>query len=101
MAQILFPLFDSSADRPHDHIVFAPIDNPRASSLESLLEVAHDLDTPAQAAPDLPSALAQAQALTPAGGLIIATGSIYLVGGIRNLVLSRNAAPAGNDKASA
>ncbi len=85
MSQILFPLFDSSADRPQDHILFAPIDNPRANSLDDLLAAARALDIPAQAAPDLDSALEQARALTPPGGLIIATGSIYLVGEIRRL----------------
>ncbi len=87
MSRILFPLFDSSADRPHDHIVFAPIDNPRASSLEDLLAAAHALDIPAHAAPDIGAALAEARALTPPNGLIIATGSIYLVGEIRHLAV--------------
>jgi dihydrofolate synthase/folylpolyglutamate synthase len=85
MAQILFPLFDSTSDRPHDHIVFAPIDNPRAASLEDLLAVAHALDIPAHAAPHLAAALAQARAVTPPDGLIIATGSVYLVGEVRHL----------------
>jgi dihydrofolate synthase/folylpolyglutamate synthase len=87
MSQILFPLFDSSADRPHDHIVFAPIDNPRASSLEDLLAAAHALSIPAHAAPHLTAALSQARAVTPPDGLIIATGSVYLVGEIRHLAV--------------
>ncbi|MEO6806832.1 MAG: folylpolyglutamate synthase/dihydrofolate synthase family protein [Edaphobacter sp.] len=87
MSQILFPLFDSSADRPSDHILFAPIDNPRAASLDDLLAAARALDIPAQAAPDLPAALALARELTPPNGLILATGSVYLVGGIRQLVV--------------
>jgi dihydrofolate synthase / folylpolyglutamate synthase len=89
MAQILFPLFDSSPDgspsRPYDHIVFAPIDNPRAATIEDLLAAAHALDIPAHAAPHLAAALAQACAITPSGGLIIATGSVYLVGEVRHL----------------
>jgi dihydrofolate synthase / folylpolyglutamate synthase len=89
MAQILFPLFDSSPDgspsRPHDHIVFAPIDNPRAATIEDLLAAAHGLNIPAHAAPHLTAALAQARAITPQGGLIIATGSVYLVGEVRHL----------------
>jgi len=87
MSQILFPLFDSSADRPHDHIFFAPIDNPRAASLESLLAAAHALAISAHAAPHLAAALAQARAVTPPNGLIIATGSVYLVGEIRHLAV--------------
>jgi dihydrofolate synthase/folylpolyglutamate synthase len=85
MTQILFPLFDSSSDRPHDHIILAPIDNPRAASVEDLLAAAHALDIPAHAAPHLAAALAQAQAITPPHGLIIATGSVYMVGEIRHL----------------
>lgn len=87
MSQILFPLFDSSADRPYDHILFAPIDNPRAASLDELLAAARALDIPAQAAPDLPAALALARELTPANGLILATGSVYLVGDVRQLAV--------------
>jgi dihydrofolate synthase/folylpolyglutamate synthase len=87
MSRILFPLFDSSADRPHDHIVLAPIANPRAAKVEDLLAAAHALDIPAHAAPHLAGALAQARAITPPGGLIIATGSVYLVGAIRDLAL--------------
>ncbi len=86
MAQILFPLFDSISDRPRDHILFAPIDNPRAASIEDLLAAARSLDMPAEAAPDLATAFAQARAVTPPNGLIIATGSIYLVGEVRRLV---------------
>jgi dihydrofolate synthase / folylpolyglutamate synthase len=85
ISQILFPLFDSTADRPYDHILFAPIDNPRAASLEDLLAAAHALDIPAEATPNLAGALAQARAITPPNGLIIATGSVYLVGEIRRL----------------
>jgi dihydrofolate synthase/folylpolyglutamate synthase len=87
MSQILFPLFDSSADRAADHILFAPIDNPRAAGIEELLAAARALDIPAQGAPDLAAALAEARAVTPANGLIIATGSVYLVGEIRHLAV--------------
>ncbi len=88
MAQILFPLFDAgSSDRPHDHIVLAPIDNPRAASVHDLLAAAHSLEIPAHAAPHLAGALAQARSVTPPDGLIVATGSVYLVGEIRHLVV--------------
>jgi len=88
ISQILFPLFDSTTSDPergNDNILFAPIPNPRAASLEELLAAAQALDIPAQAAPDLAAALAHARAITPKDGLIIATGSIYLVGEIRQL----------------
>ena len=88
MSQILFPLFDSSSgdpDRRNDHVLFAPIDNPRAAGLEDLLAAALALDVPAHAAPDLAAAVAEARAITPPNGLVIVTGSIYLVGEVRHL----------------
>jgi dihydrofolate synthase/folylpolyglutamate synthase len=96
MSRILFPLFDSSASggRPHDHIVLAPIANPRAAKVEDLLAAAHALDVPAHAAPHLAGALAQARQVTPADGLIIATGSVYLVGSIRDMALTDGFGPA-------
>jgi dihydrofolate synthase / folylpolyglutamate synthase len=87
MSQILFPLFDASGDRPHDHILFAPIDNPRAAGLEELLAAAQALDIPAHAAAHVAAALARARVVTPPEGLIIATGSVYLVGEIRHLAV--------------
>jgi dihydrofolate synthase/folylpolyglutamate synthase len=87
MARILFSLFDSTAGRPFDHIVFAPIDNPRAASIEDLLNSARALEIPARAAHDSAEALTLARNLTPTGGLIVATGSIYLVGAVREAVL--------------
>ncbi|WP_433974944.1 bifunctional folylpolyglutamate synthase/dihydrofolate synthase [Tunturiibacter lichenicola] len=88
MAQILLPLFDSSSgdvERRNDHILFAPIDNPRAASIEDLLAAARELEIPALAADDLRTALSHARDITPPNGLVIATGSVYLVGEIRRL----------------
>ena len=91
MARILLPLFDSSPDgsppRPHDHIIFAPIDSPRAARVEDLLAAAYALNIPARAAPHVAGALAQARQITPPDGLIIATGSVYLIGELRQLAL--------------
>lgn len=90
MSRILLPLFDSSADgdplRRQDHVVLAPIANVRAARIEDLLAAAHALGVPAHAAPHLEAALREARAITPPGGLIVATGSVYLVGEIRRLV---------------
>ncbi len=94
MTQILLPLFDSSADRPHDHILFTPLDNPRATTLAELTAAAASLDIPARTAPTLAEALTQARAITPPNGIILATGSIYLVGAIRTLALNGGANPA-------
>ena len=98
MTQILLPLFDSSEDaapaRRRDHIVFAPIHNPRAASLDDLLAAAHALDIQAHAAPHIAAALAQARAVTPPEGLIVVTGSIYLVGDVRHLLMQEAGSPA-------
>ena len=91
MAQVLLPLFDSTSgdpERVHDHVILAPIQNPRAASVDELLAAAHRLDVPAHAAPHVPGALAQAEAITPANGVIVATGSIFLVGELRALALA-------------
>jgi len=88
MAQILFPLFDSLGGRPGDHIVVVPIDNARATSVEDLLGAARALDVPACAAGSAAEGLALARELTPAGGLIVATGSVYLVGAVREAALT-------------
>ena len=89
MSRILFPLFDSSPEgdllRRRDHLVLAPIANRRAAGMEDLLAAAHQLGVPAHAAPHLAGALAQARSITPPGGLILATGSVFLVGEIRAL----------------
>jgi dihydrofolate synthase/folylpolyglutamate synthase len=92
MARILFPLFDSASDgelvRARDHIVLAPIPNPRAAAVEDLLAVASELGIHAHSAADVPSALRLAHELTPAGGVIVATGSVYLVGEVRGAALA-------------
>lgn len=84
MSQILLPLFDStSPDRLHDHILFAPINSPRAASIDDLVETARELEIPAETSPNLTEALARARAITPPNGLIVATGSVYLIGELR------------------
>jgi dihydrofolate synthase/folylpolyglutamate synthase len=91
MAQILFPLFDaSSADRARarDHIVLAPIQNSRAASVEDLLAAARELDVPVHAAPHVAGALAEAESLTPRDGVMVATGSLYLIGELRARALA-------------
>ena len=93
MSRILFPLFDSSADQPfarqHDHIVLVSLANPRAMGIEDLIDAAKRLGIQVYAAPHPEAALAQALKVTPPDGLIIATGSLYLVGALRQLVLSQ------------
>ncbi len=93
MTRILFPLFDSTSGDParrRDHIVLAPIANSRAATVDQLLAAAHALDVPAHAAPHLHAALQQAQALTPVDGVVVATGSVYLIGELRALALAQD-----------
>ncbi len=90
LVQILFPLFDrSSADpaRSRDHILITHIANPRAATVDALLAAGDQINIPALTAPDARSALEQAQAVTPADGLIVATGSLFLIAELRALVL--------------
>ena len=75
---------DSELDVPesavrHVRNAFAILAEPKST--------ARALEIPAHTAPNLEAALALARALTPANGLIIATGSTYLVGEIRRLVV--------------
>lgn len=92
MTQILFPLFDSTsgdAQRRKDHVVLAPVENPRAAAVDDLLAAADNLGVPAHAAPHVAAALAQARQVTPPGGIVVATGSVYLVGEILRLLEER------------
>lgn len=94
MARILLPLFDSTSGDPlrkHDHVILAPIQNPRAATVDQLLTVASALEVPAHAAPHVPAALTQAEALTPPHGLIVVTGSVFLVGEVRALACAEPA----------
>ena len=94
MSRILFPLFDSSGTDPlraRDHVVLVPLASARATPVEELSAAAEAMGVPAHAAPHVRAALAQARAVTPAGGLIVATGSVYLVGEVRSLVLEGDA----------
>ena len=92
LAQILFPLFDaSSADttRSRDHILLTHIDNPRAANVQDIRAAAQRLEIPAVTAPDAISALATAEFLTSPNGIIIATGSLFLIAELRALLLPR------------
>jgi dihydrofolate synthase/folylpolyglutamate synthase len=92
MEQVLLPLFDSTSGDPAragDHVILTPVHNPRAATIEELAAAAQRLDVPVHLASDLRDALQQAQSLTPKDGVIVATGSIFLVGEIRALALTQ------------
>ena len=80
MAQILFPLFGQ--------VIFAPIDSPRAAAFSDLFRAAEQTGTPARAAASVAEALDLAEQTTP-GGRVVISGSVYLVGEARPLVLAR------------
>ncbi|HEV2273205.1 MAG TPA: folylpolyglutamate synthase/dihydrofolate synthase family protein [Acidobacteriaceae bacterium] len=82
LAQILFPLFT--------HVVVTPVDSPRSAALSDLLAAAEATGSQAEAAADPLSALHRALSLTPAEGLVVITGSVYLVGQLRDELKSHD-----------
>ena len=89
LAQVLLPLFDANSgdpERVRDRLVLAPIASPRAMPLEDLLAAAKRLDVPALGVGSLADAIKLASAVTPKEGVIVATGSVFLVGEIRVLL---------------
>jgi dihydrofolate synthase/folylpolyglutamate synthase len=85
LGQILFPLFSK--------VVLTPVDSPRSASIEDLLAAAQITGSEAEATAGAVSALARALLLTPLHGLVVVTGSVYLVGQVRARLLSEQAAP--------
>ncbi len=86
MAEILFPLAAHViATRPH---------NPRSASPEEIREAACRAAADLETADSVPATLARARALTPQDGLIVVTGSIYLVGEILAEMNQQQPAPA-------
>ena len=78
MAQILFPLFD--------RVVLAPIHSARATTAGDLLAAAEATGTPAVVAETVSQALDLARQ-DCADGTIVVSGSVYLVGEARGLLL--------------
>jgi dihydrofolate synthase / folylpolyglutamate synthase len=79
MAQILFPLFET--------VVLTEVSSPRTASLQQMKTAAEATGTRVLTAPDAKEALTQALALTPLDGLVAITGSVYLVGELRSLLV--------------
>lgn len=78
MTQILFPIFD--------HVVLAPIHSPRAREMAELMAAAAETGVAATAATTVAEAIEFAHGLDPAR--IVISGSLYLVGEARGLVLA-------------
>jgi dihydrofolate synthase/folylpolyglutamate synthase len=79
MAEILFPLFD--------RVIFAPIHSSRAARLQDLMAVAESTGTAAVAVDSVAEALRLAVEQTQ-GGMIVVSGSVYLVGEARPLLFA-------------
>jgi dihydrofolate synthase/folylpolyglutamate synthase len=79
MAQILFPLFEQ--------VVLTPIHTARAAALDDLLGAAKATGTPAVAAESVGEAMRIVQERS-GGGVVVVSGSVYLVGEVRTLLLA-------------
>ncbi len=84
MAQILFPLFDQ--------VILAPIHTARATPMEELLAAAKTTGTPARIAESVSQALQLAEQSSK-DGVIVVSGSVYLVGEARTLLISHEEQP--------
>jgi dihydrofolate synthase/folylpolyglutamate synthase len=72
MTEILFPL----AER----VIATQADNPRAATAEEIRQAAARTSTEIEAAPNVASALERARVLAGPRGVVVITGSIYIVG---------------------
>ena len=79
MAQILFPLFEQ--------VILTPIHSPRATEMRELENAAKATGVPAVSAGSVREALHWAEKRGQ-GGAVVVSGSIYLVGEVRPLLLS-------------
>jgi len=78
LAEILFPLAE--------HVVVTQVANPRAATASELLQAASRTGTAICAEEDLAAALARARELSKPDGVIVVTGSIFLVGAAMTLM---------------
>jgi dihydrofolate synthase/folylpolyglutamate synthase len=83
MAQILFPLFE--------RVIVTPIHAARAASVEDLMAAAKATGTAATAAESVREALRLAEE-NAAGGVVVVSGSVYLVGEARAMLMGEFAA---------
>jgi dihydrofolate synthase/folylpolyglutamate synthase len=72
IAEVLFPLAE--------HVIATRADNPRSATPEEIRDAAARTGAEVLCAADVPSALAQARSLAGPRGLVVVTGSIYIVG---------------------
>jgi dihydrofolate synthase / folylpolyglutamate synthase len=85
LAQILFPLFGK--------VIVTLVDSPRSASVEDLLAAARTTGSDAEGAASAVSAVERALEITPVHGLVVVTGSVYLVGQVRPLLVAVSTEP--------
>jgi len=83
MTQILFPIFD--------HVVLAPIHSPRATDVADLAAAAEATGVPFSPASTVEEAIEIARRHATAEGRVVISGSVYLVGEARTLLLAHAA----------
>ncbi len=72
MAEILFPVAEC--------VVLTEVNNPRAATVDELIQIGERTGTQLYAEASVAAALAKAIELTMTQGVIVVTGSIFLVG---------------------
>jgi dihydrofolate synthase/folylpolyglutamate synthase len=72
IAEILFPLVE--------RVIVTSADNPRSATAEEIREAAARTQSEIESHPDVASAVAHARELAGADGILVITGSIYIVG---------------------
>jgi dihydrofolate synthase/folylpolyglutamate synthase len=72
VAEILFPIAE--------HVIVTHANNPRSATVEEIRQAAARVATDIREAPDVAAALQTAREIAGAAGLVVITGSIYIVG---------------------
>ena len=72
VAEILFPIAE--------HVIVTHANNPRSATAAEIRQAASRVEVDIREATDVPSALAEAQRVAGPQGLVVVTGSIYIVG---------------------
>jgi dihydrofolate synthase / folylpolyglutamate synthase len=83
MAQILFPLFNK--------LIVTRVNTPRSAPVEDLMAAAQVTGNQVEEATDGIHAVERALQVTPADGLVVVTGSLFLVGEVRPGLVGRTA----------
>ena len=86
LAQILFALFRN--------VILTPVDSPRGASVDDMFLAAQSTGCVVEAADNAMHAVERAFHITPIDGLVVVTGSVYLVGQVRPVLLEPKSAAA-------